>query len=224
MNKVSKLFAALLIALFTYGANAVTTIPLPISEEYPLRLGGGIVESNTFSPLAMTNLSGLVGIIYAFGGGFEGGFQIHGGVVSNKLFDSTEKTEGRIAGDAALRYLGNVTEVFYLGLPGRFGYAYTFDRETITQASNIIAAVGVSFGLMYDSWTIYVKPELEFGGRSSLDDEVFGSLVGLGGAVGVLVKIGGPRLYLELTPKSSDISSSQNTFALDVELGVAFDM
>lgn len=224
MNKFSKFFSALFLALFTYSAHAVTTIPLPISEDYPLRLGGAITESTTFSPFAMTNLGGLVGVIYAFGGGFEGGFQVRGGVISPQLFDSAFKTEGQLAGDAVLRYLGNVTDVFYLGLSGKFGYSYTFDRENITKASNITAAVGVAFGLMYETWTIYAKPEIEFGRRSNPDDEVFGSLVGLGGAVGAIVKIGGPRLYLEITPKSTDIASTQNTFAIDVEFGVAFDM
>jgi len=215
---------ALSLALFGLSASAVSTIPVPIPEDMPLRLGLAVKETNSFVPLAVNHLGGILGVAYGFGGGFEGGFQIRGGANSDALFQSLTPPTWNLGGDVVLRYLGNVTDVFYLGLQGRVGYNYMFGSATFTAGSNVTAGVGIPFGFMFgDAFALYLMPELEFGNRAAADTSVFGSLVGLGGAIGGYLCLGGPKLFLEVKPKTRNLSDAWNTFGMDVMLGIAFE-
>jgi hypothetical protein len=243
MNKMRNVFAAVSLVLFACTASGVATIPVPILEDQPLRVGAQATASATFSPFALQRLDGILGAAYAFGGGFEGGFNFRaggiacalpacpGGQASPMLFDSAYQTDTVIGGDMVLRYLGNVTEFgnardsLYLGLQAQVGYDYTFNQNSIATASNVTAAVGVPLGIIFGSVAVYVMPEIDFGRRLSTTDGVFGSAVGLGGAVGTYISFGMVQTYLEVKPKSLNISDSSATnFAMDATLGLALEI
>lgn len=209
-------------------AHAVSTIPAMISEDNPTRIGLSVVETTSFSPLAINELSGTFGLAYGFGGGFEGGFQLRGGAKSDKLFGANSVTDWFLAGDGQIRYLGNVTDFLYIGLQAQFGYAYTFAQANITVGSGMTAAVGLPLGVTFggDKYAFYAMPELRFGGKTATEpEEVFGSLVALRGVFGAYVYVGGPSLYAEVSPGTKDISKSENDlFVLDATVGIAFDL
>lgn len=227
IRKFVSLFSIVLFFLASM-ADAVSMIPVMISEDTPTRIGVSVVESTSFSPLAINNLYGVLGLAYGFGGGFEGGFQFRGGVKSDKLFDPNATTNWLLGGEAQIRYLGNITDFLYIGLQGGFGYTYTFGLANITQGSGLSATVGVPLGLSFsdNKYVVYAMAEFRFGGKTAaLPEEVFGSLVGLGGAFGTYIYVGGPSIYAEIRPGTTDISQNQNnTFVLDATVGIAFDL
>jgi hypothetical protein len=226
MNRMKSLFVVFSLSLFTMNASAVTTIPVPISEDEPLRFGAAIRTSAAFSPFAIQELTGIAGLAYGFGGGFEGGFQIRSGGNSGKLFAAGYVTSTELGGDLMLRYLGNVGDSFYLGLQGRFGYDYTFGQPSLINASNVTASVGLALGVSFSRLiSVYVMPEIDFGRRANRTEGAFGSLVGLGASVGMYVCLGFPKLYFEVKPGTKDIGNKvPNAFVMDASLGLAFEI
>lgn len=225
LRKVRSSLLVCSLLLLSLSAKAVTLIPVPISEDYPLRLGVAVKESNSFSPSSLRHLGGVAGLAYGFGGGFEGGFQVRSGINSDRLFQSGSTSNWSLGGDGMLRYLGSVTEIFFLGLQGRVGYDYAFDRANITDASTVTAGVAVPFGLTFsEAFSLYLMPEIEFGNRKATDTSVFGSLVGIAGAVGGYFQFGSVAIYAEVRPKASDLSDTANSFGMDAQLGLAFDL
>lgn len=220
-------FCALVLSVIAISASAVSNIPVPISEDNPLRLGGAAQTSFLFSPLAFQYLGADVGLAYAFGGGFEGGFSIRGGVTSDELFQTGHTNNGILGADVMLRYLGNLSDSFYMGLQGRVGYDYTFGMVDITAGSNITAAVGLPFGITFGGQVIslYLMPEINFGQKDpNSTDGVFGSLVGFGAAIGTYVCLGTPKIYAQVKPKTLNIAATSNNWAMDAEIGLAFEI
>lgn len=231
MTRMKSLFLSLFVSVFALTASAMPNIPVPISEDYPLRLGAALKTGAGFSPFAFQELTGIVGVGYGFGGGFEGGFQFRSGGNSQRIFTEGYATTTELGGDLFLRYLGTVADVFYLGLQGRFGYDYTFGQPSITNASSVTASVGIPFGFILSPIIyVYAMPEVDFGRRAALSEGAFGSLVGFGASVGVFICLGSPKIFFEVKPKTVNISNIPITtgapdgFVLEATLGMAFEI
>lgn len=223
MRAVKSVFV-LAIALVALNSAAQTTIPVPISEDTPLRLGASVSTSTIVSPFSFRRLEGILGVAYGFGGGFEGGFNLRGGGVSQgRLFQTDSVTNSFVGADMMLRYLGNITGGFYMGLQASVGYDFIFAQPDITSASNLVAFVGIPVGVTFGIVSVYAMPVIDFGRRQNPAEGIFGSLVGLGGAIGSYVTFGFTSIYLEVKPKAQNISAS-DSFALEGSLGLAFEI
>lgn len=239
----SQIVASLAVALFAVSASANFT-PVPTKEEAPLRLVFGITEANSFDPLAMQNLGGNLSLVVGLGSGFDFGARIHGGVNNAYpedlskpgLFKPGYAFGGDVGGDIMLRFLGNVSDAFFMGIQASGGYTYMFGRTPVAQttaltdASNITVTAGLVFGFNFaDVVNLYLYPAFEGGRRDGTvpdNGKVWGSLYGASVAVGTWIDMGGTNLVLEAKPRLYNWSAAGDakSYGMEATVGLGWDI
>ena len=237
MKKNMTLLLSLFTILFAISATAEGNfIPVPTSEEAPLRLFVGLDGNGGFSPYLLKHIQGGGSVVYGVGSGFDVGFTLHGGVSNGAhastqgLFVDGNMGTGIVGADFMLRFLGNVTEMFFMGIQATVGYKYDWSGANFAEASSVPVTAGIAFGLSFtDVVQIYLFPQFNFGGRGADDStKIWGSQVGMSAAVGAWINMGGTKLVIQARPGWETIFNlgnfdSQN-FCLDGLIGLAWDM
>jgi hypothetical protein len=237
MKKNMMLLVSSLAILFSISATAEGNfIPVPTLEEAPLRVFAGFDVDGAFSPYQFNHMQGVGSVVYAVGSGFDVGFALHGGVSNHQgLFMANNKAYGLFGADFMLRFLGNVTEMFFMGMQATVGYDYNMAGANMTLASCIPVSAGLAIGLSFaDSVQIYLFPQFNFGGKgsdltvSTTNDAMWGKEIGMSSAVGAWINMGGTKLVIEARPAWKTIYDIGNfksdNFSMNGLMGLAWDM
>jgi hypothetical protein len=240
MKKIStQIVASLVVALAAMSASATFT-PVPTKEEAPLRLVVGVTEGNTFAPAGLQNLGAFGSLVIGVGSGFDVGFRVHGGVNNSSgantpgLFQTGVVYGGYVGGDVMLRFLGNVTDAFFMGVQASGGYTYMFNRPALpagrtaaSDASLIPVTAGLVFGFTFaDAASIYLYPAFELGRKNMTDNGVWGSLYGMSIPLGTWIDLGGTNLVIEAKPRVADVTGfgTAANWGMDATLGLGWDL
>jgi len=216
----------LAMSLFAFSASA-EFVPVPTQEELPLRLFLGVNENNVWSPAALHALQGNASLVMGLGMGFDFGLMIHGGVGNDKgLFKAGNSADGLIGGDVMLRYLTHATDLLFLGVQAQAGYSQNLSATNLVpDGANIPVDAGLVVGLNFaDVINIYAFPGFEFGRKTAAETAVWGSLIGLNVAAGMMIDFGGTSLVLQGKPRWGNMSDMSNTFSTTFLAGLAWDM
>ncbi len=239
MKKNMSVLLSLISILFALSATAEGNfIPVPTVEEAPLRLFGGIDSNVGFDSFRLNHLQGAGSVVYGVGSGLDVGFALHGGVINNSgLFMTGNAAKGLVGADVMLRFLGNITDMFFMGLQATVGYSNDMTFADLKLASSIPTAVGLAMGLsLADVVQLYVFPQFNFGGKTAAEQKpddiknavVWGSQIGMSAAIGAWVNMGGTNLVIEARPEWASVQDLGNfksdNFSTNVLVGLAWDL
>jgi hypothetical protein len=235
MKKTTNVLSAVFAAFMATGSFANNMqAPVPLSEEIPLRVAIGILPATNFDQF--TGLNGGLSFTHFIGAGVEWGLSAKGGATSNALFNGGDVNWG-LRPDLMLRFLGGVTDWFYMGVQVDVGMDFTF-TGTNQGPLTVTAGIPFTFGVGDGAW-LFLFPSAEFGNRKVVDannvvtptspesDRIFGSAIGVNLQAGFMVDLGGASLFVEGKPRFNDVTfvnSSPNSIDAEFALGVAFDL
>lgn len=235
--------ASLLLSTAVFADSGVFT-PVPTNEGAPLRIMGNVQSQMAFAPsFQLRQLQGAAGVVYGVGMGFDVGAAVHfGGTNVTGMFKGPAPAASvtvaadslNLGGDIMLRLLGNVTEMFYLGLQATGGLHYDFSKSAsgFNTAASVPVTVGLALGLSFvDVVNVYLYPEVHFGGKKAdAQNELWGTETGLSLAIGTMVNLGDVfGLTLEVKENWNDYRNSFTVWSGDgantqVSLGFVYDM
>jgi len=232
MKRKILLATSLLAVLFSFTTSASSSLftPVPTNEGAPLRWYVAGFQNNVWSPLQSHQLEALGSVVYSLGSGLDIGLGIHGGTYNHDkgLFTSGTTYNWMVGGDVMLRFLGNVTEIFFVGIQATGGYHYNSEGDTFAEHSHIPVTAGLSLGFnIADVVNLYVFPEANFGGKTAIEDKYWGNQVGLSLAVGAMINLGNANLVLEAKPRFKNYAKwtfKNEDFATDWSVGLAWDI
>lgn len=236
MKRSSKILLLLSVSFMCASSMAIDTtsvtsapsslVPVPILEDYPARISFGVTSNFQFDPkFRLSEFGGNLGVAYSFGGGFEGGLQLQGGANDDYLFSGSTPV-WNIGGTAMLRFLGSVSDIFYVGLQGAYTYDYWFvDNSTFQRNSRMRLSIGMPFGItMCEAGSVYLMPAIELGDKKVGEiDQVWGTDVGGSLAAGLYIDVGGPKVMFEVKPHLL-FSDAARSVGMSAQAGIAFEM
>lgn len=203
--------------------------PVPLTEDSPSRVYLGATGGIHKAPesYSLGNLGGRLVLNHYLGAGFEVGLGLRGGADSGGVLFGSGATNYVGGADLMLRFLGGVTDSFYLGVQTQVGYLHTFNNGMLDKMGAFEVEVGLpfSFGFGDNAAWLYVMPTISFHDFEKQEDAASTSLGFTTGAylsVGTYINIGGPWLVLEATPKWLSMSELSDV-GFEFSVGFAFD-
>ena len=208
---------AICVGLFAFSAMA-DFLPVPVTEGKPLRVQLGASSSNTWQPMQLKEIGGYASAVYGVGGGFDVGFGLQGTGVNNSA-----KYSGVLQGDLMLRFVGTVTDIFFIGLQAVPNFKFNFSSKDMGAHLSAGLPMGVVFP---DVISVYVLPAVELGDRIEADptNTIWGNAIGVSLAAGVGVQWAGLHWVAQAKPWVQDWSNWSKTFRTDFMLGLAMDI
>lgn len=233
--RVSKILLSLASVVLSLNAFAGPSFqpPVPIKEENVTRLAfGPYVDTNYTQGLQYFN--GGFGAAFRLAQGFEAGIELiagAGNAQGKNMLASPQNQMPGMGGYAMVRYLGGVTELFFLGFELQFGYVNTLPANGKLGVFNIGA--GIPFDFTFgEAASFYFMPEFNVGvtrvtnrtGNSEVVANIGGEF-----RVGTLISLGieTVQLMLEVKPKLGSFQSNPPAgfgFSTDYLLGLAFNI
>ena len=210
--------------------------PVPTNEGAPLRIMANVQGQMGWDPFQLRQLQGGLGAVYGVGMGFDVGAVVNfGGMNKAGMFNSAAASADslNLGGDVMVRLLGNVTEMFYLGLQATGGLHYDFSESAdFNTAASTPVTVGFALGLsLADTVNVYLYPEMHFGGKATGEEKnLWGTDIGLSVALGTMVNVGDVfGLTFEAKQNWADYKNSFTVWTKEgvntqVSLGFVYDM
>lgn len=206
--------------------------PVPLNDSSPSRVSvaakTGIHRDNGAGSFGLANLLGVFNYNYYLGAGFEFGVGALGGVASEGMLFAGGDMASLGGAELMARYLGAVTDAFYMGVAVQVDYAHNFDAKRIKEIGSFDFGVSLPFTFEFGdraAW-LYLAPNFGLRDiRKSDDASSFGGLTAdktMAILVGTYIDIGGPSLMIEAQPRWNDVNKL-NDIAVDFALGVVFD-
>lgn len=224
--RLQKILIVLTLILNSASANAIF-VPTPVRDGNHWAVDFGADMKMYWDPtFTLRHIGPSVAMSYDWEG-FATGLQVRGGVNDNVngLFRGTTDIKSDLGGDVMARYLFDFCS-FYFGIQTVFGVDYLFDNNgTVDSNLFLNLSFGIPVGLNFGAGTsVYLMPMLELGNRSATDTKVWGTLVSGSIAVGAAIRIGGPSIVLEVTPRIDDFSRVGPTSGVKTFIGLRWEM
>jgi len=214
---------ALPILLFFSHIAMSSQLPIPVSEDLPLRVN--LAPHLTTDWNGLTLIGGELSSVSLLGKGFEWGTTLRGGVESPKLFADAPTTP-YFGLDAQLRFIGGVSQVFYTGVQAEVGYTHFFSDARISEPGRFLVTVGIPLAFSFlDMLWVYANPTIVLGNKSPaeiVEKKFWGSLYGAQSDIGMALDFGSAWFYFQLTPRIWDWNNVVTAFDTDFAVGVAF--